>query len=63
MKAFIERDGCIACGLCTETCPEVFRFADDGFAEVYVDEIPSGEEEKAVESQENCPTSVITVKE
>lgn len=63
MKAFIERDGCIACGLCTETCPEAFRMAEDGFAEVFVDEVPAEAEDSAVDAQENCPTSVITVKD
>lgn len=63
MIAFIERDGCIACGLCSETCPQVFRMASDGFAEVYADSVPDEAQEKAVEAQENCPTSVITVKD
>ncbi|MGI5877833.1 MAG: ferredoxin, partial [Christensenellales bacterium] len=27
MKAYIDRDGCISCGLCAETCPAVFRMA------------------------------------
>lgn len=62
MKAFIERSGCISCGLCTQTCPEVFRFADDGYAEVYVDSVPQDKEDEAVESQDNCPTGVISVK-
>jgi len=62
MKAYIEREGCISCGLCAETCPEVFKIAEDGFAEVCVDDIPEKAEERAVESQENCPTSVIVVK-
>ncbi len=62
MKAYIEREGCISCGLCTQTCPEVFRMAEDGFAEVYLDDIPEKAEDRAAESQENCPTSVITVK-
>ncbi len=63
MKAKIDRDGCIACGLCTEICPKVFRMADDGLAEVYVDTVPGDLEEKAVEAQESCPVSVIKVKE
>ena len=25
MKAEIDRDGCISCELCADTCPEVFR--------------------------------------
>jgi len=63
MKASIDRDGCISCGLCTEICPEVFRMADDGLAEVYVDEVPNEAEDKAVDAQESCPVSVITVEE
>jgi ferredoxin len=61
MKAVIDRDGCISCGLCAETCPEVFRMADDGLAEVYVDEIPEEEEDAAAEAAEDCPVNVISV--
>jgi ferredoxin len=61
MRAYIEREGCISCGLCCETCPEVFRMADDGIAEVYTDSIPEKAVDRAVEAQENCPVSVITV--
>ncbi|MGE4284176.1 MAG: ferredoxin [Clostridia bacterium] len=61
MKAFIDRDGCIACGLCPAACPEVFRMADDGLAEVYVDEVPEDVEEAAKEAEDGCPVSVITV--
>jgi ferredoxin len=62
MKAYIEREGCISCGLCAETCPEVFEIAPDGFAEVHAGDVPEKAEERAVEAQENCPVSVITVK-
>jgi ferredoxin len=61
MKASIDRDGCISCGLCTQICPEVFQFADDGIAEVIVDEIPTEHEEAAIEAQESCPVSVIKI--
>ncbi|MEA4822848.1 MAG: ferredoxin [Clostridiaceae bacterium] len=61
MKATIDRDGCISCGLCTELCPEVFRMADDGRAEVYSDSIPSEAEDTATQAQDSCPVSVITV--
>ncbi|MDK2810857.1 MAG: ferredoxin [Petroclostridium sp.] len=61
MKAFIERDGCIGCGLCPATCPEVFRMADDGLAEVYVDEVPKEVEDTAKEAEAGCPVSVITI--
>jgi ferredoxin len=61
MKAAIDRDGCISCGLCAETCPEVFRMADDDKAEVIVDEVPEGLEDAAQEAADACPVSVITV--
>lgn len=61
MKASLDRSGCISCGLCPEVCPEVFRMGDDGVAEVYQETVPEGAEEKAIEAQEGCPVSVITV--
>ena len=61
MKAKIDRSGCISCGLCIETCPEVFRLADDGLAEVIKEDVPKELEDKAVEAQEGCPASVISV--
>lgn len=61
MKATIDREGCISCGLCAEVCPKVFRMGTDGPAEVYVDSVPEKEEKSAIEAQENCPVSVIKV--
>ncbi len=61
MKATLDRDGCISCGLCAATCPEVFRMADDGIAEVYVEDVPPEAEGSAVDAQDGCPVSVITV--
>lgn len=60
MKAHIDRSGCIGCGACADTCPEVFRMADDGLAEVFGD-INGDTEENAKEAAENCPVSVITI--
>jgi len=61
MKASIDRDGCIGCGVCADTCPAVFQMADDGLAEVITETIPAGEQESAAEAAEGCPVSVITV--
>jgi ferredoxin len=61
MKATIDRGGCISCGLCAETCPEVFEMADDGLAQVIVDEVPASAADTAIEAQDGCPVSVITV--
>ncbi|MHB8131200.1 MAG: ferredoxin [Mobilitalea sp.] len=61
MKALIERNGCIGCGLCADTCPTVFRMDDEGLAEVYIDSVPSDSEDSAMEAADSCPVSVITV--
>ena len=61
MKAVIDKAGCISCGLCVTICPDVFRMADDGLAEVYADPVPESVEDKAEEARDNCPVSVITL--
>jgi len=61
MKASIDRDGCIGCGLCADTCPAVFQMAADGLAEVHADPIPAGDEATAQDARDNCPVTVITV--
>ena len=61
MKAFLDREGCIACELCPTTCPEVFRMAEDGLAEVYAVEIPKDAEDTAKEAEADCPANVIII--
>lgn len=63
MKATIDRDGCIGCGYCAETCPEVFEIADDGLAQVICDEIPDAAEKPAQDARDGCPVSVISIEE
>ncbi|MHB1152618.1 MAG: ferredoxin [Eubacteriales bacterium] len=62
MKAEIDRSGCIACGLCAEICPDVFRMADDGLAEV-ISEVEESVKESAIEARDSCPVSVISIEE
>ena len=62
MKAEIDKNGCIGCNLCADICPEVFRMAEDGLAEVYA-EITDETVQAAKEAADTCPVSVITVSE
>ncbi len=61
MKASIDRDGCIGCGLCSETCPEIFRMDDEGLAEVYTDPVPADAVYSAQNAVDNCPVGVISL--
>ena len=61
MKVNIK-EGCIACGLCVATCPDVFAFGDDDLACVISS--PQKENEDEVKTAaENCPVSVIECEE
>lgn len=59
MKVRIE-DTCTACGLCVETCPEVFAMGDD-IAEVLVDQVPAEHKETAQQAADECPVEAIIV--
>lgn len=61
MKAFVDRDTCIGCGLCESICPEVFKMGDEGVSEVIVDEIPDSLLESAKEAEEQCPVGAIKI--
>ena len=62
MKATVDRNGCIGCGLCAEICPDVFDIADDGLAES-VKEPTRSNIHKAHEAAESCPVQVIDVQD
>ena len=59
MEVRIE-DSCTACGLCEDTCPEVFTIGDE-MAEVLVDEVPAEFEDAVQEAAEDCPVEAIIV--
>ena len=59
MKVKIE-DTCTACGLCVDTCPEVFEMGDD-LAQVIVDDVPAEHEDAVREAAEECPVEAIIV--
>lgn len=59
-KVWIE-EGCTACGICEDTCPEVFKLKDE--ATVIEGVNFSDYEEKIKEAAENCPVEVIKYSE
>ncbi|MFH1189579.1 MAG: ferredoxin [Candidatus Omnitrophota bacterium] len=60
MKAVVDADTCIGCGLCVSTCPEVFKMEEDK-AVVIASPVPKGAEETCKKATEDCPVTAITV--
>ena len=59
MKVRID-DSCTACGLCVETCPEVFRMGDE-IAEVISEQVPPQFEDAVQQAADECPVEAIVV--
>jgi len=57
-KVTIE-DGCTACGICEQTCPEVFEMEDVAVVKAGAD--LAANEAKIREAAEGCPVTVIKV--
>ena len=59
MMVTIE-DTCTACGLCVDTCPDVFDMGDE-MAIVLVDEVPEEFEDAVQQAADECPVEAIIV--
>ena len=59
MKASVDPELCIACGLCEEICPEAFELGDRETAEA-IGKV-EGNEEAVEEAADSCPTNAIEI--
>jgi ferredoxin len=62
MKATVNRETCVGCGLCESICPEVFAMRDD-VAYVKIDPVPPESEQPCREACASCPVTAITISE
>lgn len=60
MKAFVDENTCICCGLCEGICSEVFS-TETGVAVAGV--VEAGNEEDVREATDSCPVAAITIEE
>ncbi|MDD5793779.1 ferredoxin [Clostridium sp. HCP1S3_B4] len=60
MKANVDQDTCISCGLCPTICDKVFQMGDSGKAEVIVSEVPSDCEDDVKDAEASCPVNAIS---
>ena len=52
-------ENCIACGLCTDLCPQVFSLGEEGTAVAIESDVPDEAAESAAEAMDSCPVSAI----
>ncbi len=57
MKAKVDRDLCIGCGLCVTISPDVFELDDEDIAVVISDTV----DETVEEARDSCPTDAISI--
>jgi len=62
MKATVDKETCLGCGLCTETCPEVFEL-DGAVSVVKCETVPPEAEATCREAAEACPAAAIAITE
>lgn len=60
MKAKVDPDICIGCGLCASTCPEVFSMEGDK-AVVKVAAVPKNVEDTCQKACDECPVTAIFI--
>ena len=61
MKACVDKNLCIGCGLCESLSPKVFKMNDEGVAEAIADELSEDLQHEAEEARSSCPVDAISV--
>ncbi|MCB2289884.1 ferredoxin [Clostridium sp. CS001] len=63
MKAYVDKDTCIGCGLCPAICPEIFQMEDDGKAVASEEDVAENLMDSARDAEQQCPVDAITIEE
>ncbi len=60
MKVRVDQDLCVGCGLCTNTCADIFEMKDDK-AVSKVKVVPAPSEDCAKQAKDECPVEAIII--
>ena len=60
MKAVVDQDSCIGCGLCVQVAPDIYTMDGDKAAAVS-DSLSGDLAEQAKTGADQCPVNAITV--
>ncbi len=63
MKAVVNADSCIGCGVCEGIAPDVFTLGEEGIAVVQLDPIPEKFWEDTRQAASDCPDEAIIIEE
>ena len=63
MRAYVDKDNCVACKHCVSVCPSAYFMDNDGKATAINDNIPENEKNKATRGRDECPVSAINLKD
>jgi ferredoxin len=61
MKVIVDDSRCAGHGVCVASCPEVFAFADDGYAVAQESDVYGERADAVRDAIENCPEHAITI--
>ena len=61
MKAAVDKDSCIGCGVCQEECPSVFSMDADDKAAAIDGEVPADQLDAAMSAKDACPVEAISI--
>jgi ferredoxin len=61
MKATVDKDLCLGCGVCVDVCPEVFEMDDNDKAQAKVNPVPPTAESTCREAADQCPVEAIKI--
>lgn len=60
MKAVVDADKCIGCGLCAQVAPDIYEMQGDKAVAV-VDEVPEDKADDAKNGADQCPVMAIEI--
>ena len=62
MKAQVNEELCVGCGLCADTCPEAFGMEEDK-AKIKANPVPDTSQDCCRKVKEDCPVEAINIEE
>ena len=62
MKAQVNEELCVGCGLCANDCPDVFEMENDK-AKVKANPVPESSLDCCNQAKQDCPVEAIIIEE